>query len=351
MAHMGDNATGQMSIDDANEIIGLEQEHRILESHNDPIKHRFLHRKYRNCAFANHPDKARAGETPEEKLQRVLYMQHINEAHAILSDLYQSPHNAPAPENIVIDLVSSDDDSSENEDDNVDMYQEEYADDASRFSEDSDKNSEATGLDVESDHDKSDEDASFRDDGVAGHEEKRKNTALKIGLQFYRFFTGTIGKVTERTEYISGGVKYRVKSPHYDGLVTDEQFLWCGNHDLGSWVQIDGWFKASVYFAEDTNSSEPTHLIKYEDGDEEDMVDAEFKALVQAGEIVVGLRPKMKNTWQARNTTNGRRQACKKCSNCLFEDCGVCVSCQDMKKFGGPNTKKQKCVKRRCLNM
>lgn len=351
MDHMGDNATGQMSIDAANEIIGLEQEQRILESHNDSIKHCFLNRKYRNCALANHPDKARAGETVDEKLERVLYMQHINEARAILSDLYQPPHNPPAPENIVIDLVSSDDDSSENEDDNVDMYQDGYADDASRFSEASDKNSEATGLDVESNHDTSDEDVSFRDDGVAGHEEKRKNTALNKGLQFYRFFTGTIGQVTEKTEYISGGVKYRVKSPHYDGLVTDEQFLWCDQHGLGKRVQIHGWFKASVYVAEDTNGSEPRHLIKYEDGDEEDMINAEFKALVHSGEIVVGLRPKMKNTWQEGNTTYGRRQACKKCSNCLLENCGVCVSCKDMQKFGGPNTKKQKCLERRCLNM
>ena len=42
---------------------------------------------------------------------------------------------------------------------------------------------------------------------------------------------------------------------------------------------------------------------------------------------------------------------CKLCENCLKPDCGVCVSCLDMPKFGGKGTQKQSCVHRRCLDL
>ena len=37
---------------------------------------------------------------------------------------------------------------------------------------------------------------------------------------------------------------------------------------------------------------------------------------------------------------------CKAC--CTIEDCGVCVFCKDMKKFGGPGKRRQKCLRRQC---
>jgi len=43
------------------------------------------------------------------------------------------------------------------------------------------------------------------------------------------------------------------------------------------------------------------------------------------------------------------RQACRACENCLREDCGECAMCEDMIKFGGRGTKRQKCLERRCL--
>ncbi|XP_020560600.1 uncharacterized protein LOC101166383 isoform X2 [Oryzias latipes] len=46
---------------------------------------------------------------------------------------------------------------------------------------------------------------------------------------------------------------------------------------------------------------------------------------------------------------NKRRQACGLCTACLRKDCGDCIYCRDMRKFGGPSTKRQKCVHRRCL--
>ena len=39
-----------------------------------------------------------------------------------------------------------------------------------------------------------------------------------------------------------------------------------------------------------------------------------------------------------------KRLRCGKCSNCLVPDCGTCVYCKDMKKYGGPGIKKQSCM-------
>ena len=42
-----------------------------------------------------------------------------------------------------------------------------------------------------------------------------------------------------------------------------------------------------------------------------------------------------------------KRPSCS-CENCLLDDCGQCANCHDMKKFGGPGRKKQRCIKRKC---
>ena len=41
---------------------------------------------------------------------------------------------------------------------------------------------------------------------------------------------------------------------------------------------------------------------------------------------------------------------CGNCVNCCKEDCGKCLSCKDKPKFGGNNTRKQRCVERICLH-
>ncbi|XP_068215279.1 histone-lysine N-methyltransferase 2A-like [Palaemon carinicauda] len=41
---------------------------------------------------------------------------------------------------------------------------------------------------------------------------------------------------------------------------------------------------------------------------------------------------------------------CNKCTGCNTPNCRKCVNCLDMKKFGGPGTKKKPCIKRKCLN-
>ncbi|KAL7535775.1 hypothetical protein ACHAXR_009233 [Thalassiosira sp. AJA248-18] len=45
-----------------------------------------------------------------------------------------------------------------------------------------------------------------------------------------------------------------------------------------------------------------------------------------------------------------RVRGCGKCDTCLQADCRECASCLDMKKYGGPNKLRQKCLKRKgCL--
>ena len=41
---------------------------------------------------------------------------------------------------------------------------------------------------------------------------------------------------------------------------------------------------------------------------------------------------------------------CRACPNCVREDCGTCKNCLDKPKFGGPGTRKQPCLLRKCLN-
>ena len=50
-------------------------------------------------------------------------------------------------------------------------------------------------------------------------------------------------------------------------------------------------------------------------------------------------------------TKRKRRLACNECSACSREDCGSCSNCKDKPKFGGPGTKKQKCLMRKCQNV
>lgn len=45
--------------------------------------------------------------------------------------------------------------------------------------------------------------------------------------------------------------------------------------------------------------------------------------------------------------TEVKRGGCE-CAGCVQDDCGKCKYCTDMKKFGGPGRKKQRCVLRQC---
>ena len=45
-----------------------------------------------------------------------------------------------------------------------------------------------------------------------------------------------------------------------------------------------------------------------------------------------------------------RARPCGECQNCLRPECQQCENCLDMKRFGGPGIKRQRCLERKCLN-
>lgn len=51
----------------------------------------------------------------------------------------------------------------------------------------------------------------------------------------------------------------------------------------------------------------------------------------------------------ATKTPRRRRTRCKKCEACQRTDCGECLFCHDMVKFGGQGRAKQTCIMRQCL--
>ncbi|XP_053617138.1 jmjC domain-containing histone demethylation protein 1 isoform X2 [Plodia interpunctella] len=51
----------------------------------------------------------------------------------------------------------------------------------------------------------------------------------------------------------------------------------------------------------------------------------------------------------AHNAPRRRRTRCKRCEACQRTDCGECVFCHDMVKFGGLGRAKQTCIMRQCL--
>ena len=48
---------------------------------------------------------------------------------------------------------------------------------------------------------------------------------------------------------------------------------------------------------------------------------------------------------------NKRFYPCAKCKVCLTEECGKCINCIDMCKFGGLGKRRKRCVLRKCRNI
>lgn len=44
-----------------------------------------------------------------------------------------------------------------------------------------------------------------------------------------------------------------------------------------------------------------------------------------------------------------RQSRCGECPGCTSNDCNECKFCLDKPKNGGPGTKKQSCIKRKCI--
>jgi hypothetical protein len=91
---------------------------------------------------------------------------------------------------------------------------------------------------------------------------------------------------------------------------------------------------------------EGLYSITYEDGDEEEMNEIELE------EIVVGIEKtnKQQGKKKDKTTTKKRKRMCGNCVACLRDECGKCVYCNDMIKFGGKGHLRQKCLLRKCLN-
>ena len=52
-----------------------------------------------------------------------------------------------------------------------------------------------------------------------------------------------------------------------------------------------------------------------------------------------------------KETKTVRKHRCRVCESCLASECGDCVHCKDMVKFGGSGKSKQACIKKKCQNM
>ncbi|KAK0093438.1 hypothetical protein PV326_013533 [Microctonus aethiopoides] len=59
--------------------------------------------------------------------------------------------------------------------------------------------------------------------------------------------------------------------------------------------------------------------------------------------------PKIPKSEVKSSVPRRRRTRCKRCEACTRQDCGECVYCQDMVKFGGSGRAKQTCMTRQCL--
>ena len=56
------------------------------------------------------------------------------------------------------------------------------------------------------------------------------------------------------------------------------------------------------------------------------------------------------NPWwcKCHKTQNIRCRRCRECKGCQRKNCGKCLACQDMPKFGGPGLMKKACIWRIC---
>ncbi len=46
-----------------------------------------------------------------------------------------------------------------------------------------------------------------------------------------------------------------------------------------------------------------------------------------------------------------KRRRCGDCDGCVANECGKCVFCLDMTRFGGIGKKKKCCINRQCMNL
>ncbi|XP_077193182.1 histone-lysine N-methyltransferase 2B isoform X1 [Paroedura picta] len=68
--------------------------------------------------------------------------------------------------------------------------------------------------------------------------------------------------------------------------------------------------------------------------------------------VKTALHPARRHSSHHHHHHHGKKNRMTRCGNCKgcqkLQDCGECINCLDKPKFGGPNTKKQCCVYRKC---
>uniref|UniRef100_A0A8D0DL36 [histone H3]-lysine(4) N-methyltransferase n=2 Tax=Salvator merianae TaxID=96440 RepID=A0A8D0DL36_SALMN len=77
--------------------------------------------------------------------------------------------------------------------------------------------------------------------------------------------------------------------------------------------------------------------------------EANHQKQMKADAAVKATPPPVRRHVSHHHGKKNRMTRCGKCKGCLkLQDCGECINCLDKPKFGGPNTKKQCCVYRKC---
>ena len=93
----------------------------------------------------------------------------------------------------------------------------------------------------------------------------------------------------------------------------------------------------------------PTEISKPCDDDIEIIKVIDVKKPDSCSSLTVPTKSVGKNSENKIKLRKPRKSYCGHCNHCIKEDCRRCKNCLDKPKFGGKNKKRQRCLKRKCL--
>ena len=93
----------------------------------------------------------------------------------------------------------------------------------------------------------------------------------------------------------------------------------------------------------------PTKISKPCDDDIEIIKVIDVKKPDSCSSLTVPTKSVGKNSENKIKVRKPRKSYCGHCNHCIKEDCRRCKNCLDKPKFGGKNKKRQRCLKRKCL--